>query len=742
MEVDADSVRKLIAPALEGVDEPILEYLATLIAEEEGGPTRPLRDEVGPFLMSAGIDGIDDEDAGNALCDRLEILLRAEFATGTSAAVEAGSGAKGTGNGYVSGAAEGATATLLDAPLNLREATEVTQKMGWGDVYGQSDAKVGNAVWEAKDLGKAKKERKALRALANLQAKMAAEPEQQMSQLTRMVIPSYEDRGSAVRDIAVDKISLWTPSGAVLLEDSKMKLTYGRRYGLMGKNGIGKTTLLKAIAAQELEGFPKHLRCLHVSQEAGTSEKSVVEAVVEADAELQLLLASQKEITERLETIENDSKEGLDETARLAEVHERLDEIDAKTADSRARALLAGLQFSEEMQAAPLSSMSGGWRVRAAIAAALFIKPEVLMLDEPTNHLDLEAVLWLQHHLQTYPHTVLVVSHDRAFLNEVATDILHIENRKLLAFKGDFNTFEKTRKELLRNQIKEWERYQAERKHMQEFIDSFRYNAKRASLVQSRIKALEKLEAEAPPEPVDAVPFTFSIPNPDSAPGRALVQLESCGFEYPARDGVRPKKVFSNVNFSIDSGEKIGVVGPNGAGKSTMLKLLLGELSATSGSLSKKPGVLVSSFTQHHADKLDLMLSPIENLLQTWPKTLEADARSFIGQYGVQGAMQATPLRDMSGGQKSRVAFAMLAFAKPNLIVMDEPTNHLDMETIEALADAVASYTGGVVVVSHDQFFIEKVCREMWVVSDGKVAKYSKGHFQEYKKEVLKALNV
>ena len=240
---------------------------------------------------------------------------------------------------------------------------------------------------------------------------------------------------------------------------------------------------------------------------------------------------------------------------------------------------------------------------------------------------------------------------------------------------------------------------------MQEFVDSFRYNAKRASLVQSRIKAIEKLEAEAPPEPVDAVPFTFTIPSGDFT-GVALIQFEAVGFSYPATDHGPAKQIFAGCDFNVDAGEKIGIVGPNGAGKSTMLKLGLGELQPSSGAVKKKPGVRIASFTQHHVDSIDLTLSPVENLMAAFPGTLEAPARSWIGQYGLQGNMQTTPCCDMSGGQKSRVAFAMLAFAGPSVIVMDEPTNHLDLETIDALTTALAAFTGGVIAVSHDQHFI------------------------------------
>jgi len=380
--------------------------------------------------------------------------------------------------------------------------------------------------------------------------------------------------------------------------------------------------------------------------------------------------------------------------------------------------------------------MSGGWRVRAAIAASLFIRPEILMLDEPTNHLDLEAVLWLQEHLQTYPHTVLIVSHDRAFLNEVVTDILSVEDKKLTCYKGDFNSYEITRKEHRARQASERTAFELRRDEMLAYINRFQYQASHASLCQSRKKELAKLEEKAPLEIVDEVPFTFKIPSPDSAPGSALVQMDGCGFQYPPRGDAPPRTIFSNVDFNIDSGEKIGIVGPNGAGKSTMLKLLLSELDPSKGSCRKKPGVLVASFTQHHADKLDLSLSPVENLMQSFPGILEKEARSWIGGYGVQGEMQTNPCKKMSGGQKSRVAFAMLAFARPNLIVMDEPTNHLDMETIDALIEALRTFSGGVVAVTHDQHFVERVCNQLWVCGGGRVQRF-KGEFKDYKKQVI-----
>jgi len=327
-----------------------------------------------------------------------------------------------------------------------------------------------------------------------------------------------------------------------------------------------------------------------------------------------------------------------------------------------------------------------------------------------------------------------VVSHDRAFLDQVCTDILHLEQQKLRAYKGDYSTFEKTRLEVQQHLKKEHERYKAERAHLQEFVDKFRYNAKRASLVQSRLKAIEKMDAEAPPEPVDHTAFRFKIPHAP-APGRPLVQLARASFGYKKPDGAAGPELFAQVDLSLDGGERLALLGPNGAGKSTLLKLLLGQLTPTGGQLSRRPGLKVAQFTQHHADQLDLQLSAIDNLRQRWPSTLEAEARSWLGQYGVQGQMQEQPCGLLSGGQKSRVAFAFLAYEKPNCIVMDEPTNHLDIETIDALILALQQFEGSVVVVSHDQHFVESVCKELWVCGGGRIQKF-RGEFKDYKKDV------
>ena len=464
---------------LPGIEDELLEYLSSMIADEEGGPTRALEDEVAPFLLD-GLDTIKSDEDAAAKCKELEkAIADASKASG--------------------GPDEKAAPAAFDPPK--RELVSGMKLGDHGSISAAEQHKLSMEVWgnalskynEVTDsiCGDMKKEKKSVKAAMKALSRQAPGKENQAestSQLTAMLLPDYSS-GATVKDIFVDKVSIYTPKGDRLLDDAAIRLTYARRYGLVGKNGIGKTTLLKAIAAHQVERFPTNLRILHVSQEAGTSDALVLQAVLEADTELQALRGLEKELTKKSDA---GGEEGERAAAELQEVYERLKEIGSDTAEARAGKLLAGLRFSPEMQQAKISSLSGGWRVRAAIASALFIKPELLMLDEPTNHLDLEAVLWLSDHLQSYPHTIVIVSHDRAFLNDTVTDIVQVEAQKLKYFKGDYDMFEKTRGELLRNQIKEYERYKAERAHMQEFVDSFRYNAKRASLVQSRLKAIKE----------------------------------------------------------------------------------------------------------------------------------------------------------------------------------------------------------------------------------------------------------
>ena len=370
--------------------------------------------------------------------------------------------------------------------------------------------------------------------------------------------------------------------------------------------------------------------------------------------------------------------------------------------------------------------------MRVALAGALFIEPDLLMLDEPTNHLDLEAVLWLEGYLKTYAHTILLVSHDRAFLNEVCTDIVLFQDLKLVYYRGNYDSFESTRKEMQLVQQRQHEAQMVKMNHMQDFVDKFRYNAKRAALVQSRIKAIER---ETVVEAVEEEGKLFKFSFIDSGQlGRPIIQIEGVTFGFSANP------LFRDVHLGIDQSSRIALVGPNGAGKSTLLNLIQSKLEPSEGFIRVNPSLRLGVFTQHHLDSFDLTASPMQNMLTRWPKASEADLRAHLGRYEITGNDALKPMKFTSGGQKSRVAFACLTYAKPHVVILDEPTNHLDMGAIEALAEALRGFSGGVLVISHDQHFITSVCNEIWMVGGQRVVQFD-GSFDDYKKVALNKLD-
>uniref|UniRef100_A0A8C7K3Z5 ATP-binding cassette sub-family F member 3 n=1 Tax=Oncorhynchus kisutch TaxID=8019 RepID=A0A8C7K3Z5_ONCKI len=480
-----------------------------------------------------------------------------------------------------------------------------------------------------------------------------------------------------------------------LLQGAELSLSTGRRYGLIGRNGLGKTTLLKMLASRSLR-VPAHITILHVEQEVAGDDTGALQSVLESDMVREGLLTEERLLNAR---IANGTAEGM-ETVRLSEIYAKLEEIEADKAPARASIILCGLGFSPKMQTLTTKEFSGGWRMRLALARALF----------PTNMLDVRAILWLENYLQTWQTTILVVSHDRNFLNAVVTDIIHLHSQRLESYRGDYENFVKTKEDRLKNQQREYEAQFQYREHIQVFIDRFRYNANRAAQVQSKLKLLEKL-----------FPDNFEKLSPP------VLQLDEVEFYYNT-----DQRLFTQLSVSADLESRICIVGENGAGKSTMLKLLMGELTPVNGIRHAHRNLKIGYFSQHHVDQLDLNVCSIELLLNKFPGRNEEEYRHQLGGYGITGELATRPVASLSGGQKSRVAFAQMTMPCPNFYILDEPTNHLDMETIEALAKALNKFKGGVVLVSHDERLIRLVCRELWVCEHGNVRRVE-GGFDEYR---------
>ncbi|KAK2461742.1 hypothetical protein APHAL10511_006205 [Amanita phalloides] len=518
-----------------------------------------------------------------------------------------------------------------------------------------------------------------------------------------------------------------------ILSGASLTLAYGRRYGLIGRNGVGKSTLLRHIAMREVP-IPPHITILFVEQEIIGDDTKAIDSVLKADVWRDHLLKEQTILDAKLTELESedddkrshDAKEEL--SSRLAEVHARLADMDAESGPSRAAALLAGLGFDEADQQRPTRSFSGGWRMRLALARALFVKPALLLLDEPSNHIDLNALAWLEDYLQTWPGTLLVVSHDRAFLDSVATDIIHQHSGRLDYYKGNFTQFYSTKSERDRNLRKEYEAQMEYRKHLQAFIDRWRYNANRAAQAQMKIKILEKLPELQPPEQEETETFRFPETEKVSPP---LLQLAEVTFGYTP-----DKLILERVNFDVSLDSRIAIVGANGAGKSTLIKLLTGELTPLSGQVNRNGRLRIGYFAQHHVDTLNPALSPVQFLASKFPGKREEEYRAHLGNFQISGMTGLQMIGTLSGGQKSRVAFSVLSSQRPHVLLLDEPTNHLDIEGLDALMLVLQKWNGGVIIISHDERFITAVAKELWVCADNTVAKFM-GDVENYKNLIV-----
>ncbi|KAK0446489.1 P-loop containing nucleoside triphosphate hydrolase protein [Desarmillaria tabescens] len=581
---------------------------------------------------------------------------------------------------------------------------------------------------------KAKIEKRARRDLYEGSKLLDAHRKQQTYEEMYMKINPLEAVNSKnkSRDIHLPSIDVNFGSNRILT-GATLTLAHGRRYGLIGRNGVGKSTLLRHIAMREVP-IPAHISILFVEQEIIGDDTAAIDSVLKADVWRDHLLKEEAALNAKLTELEAEGddkrfEDAREETSsRLADVHARLSDMDAESGPARAASLLAGLGFDEADQQRPTKSFSGGWRMRLALARALFVKPALLLLDEPSNHIDLNALAWLEDYLQTWQGTLLVVSHDRAFLDAIATDIVHQHSGRLDYYKGNFTQFYSTKSERDQNLRKEYDAQMEYRKHLQAFIDRWRYNANRAAQAQSRIKILEKLPELEPPEADETESFKFPETDKISPP---ILQMNEVTFGYSSE-----KIVLKGVNIDVGLDSRIAIVGANGSGKSTLIKVLTGELRPFSGHVTQNGRLRIGYFAQHHVDSLDPAMSPVQFLASKFPGKTEQEYRQHLGNFQISGMTGLQLIGTLSGGQKSRVAFAVLSLQRPHVLLLDEPTNHLDIEGLDALMTALDSWNGGVIVISHDERFITTVAKELWVCGDGTVTKF-KGDVQSYKQLIV-----
>lgn len=570
------------------------------------------------------------------------------------------------------------------------------------------------------------------------------------------VLDGDDGADANVKDITIENFSV-AARGKELLKNTSVKISHGKRYGLIGPNGMGKSTLLKLLAWRKIP-VPKNIDVLLVEQEVVGDDKTALEAVVSANVELikirQEVSYLQNAASGEEGVDKNDTNEEEDAGEKLAELYEQLQLMGSDAAESQASKILAGLGFTKDMQGRPTKSFSGGWRMRISLARALFVQPTLLLLDEPTNHLDLRAVLWLEEYLCRWKKTLVVVSHDRDFLNTVCSEIIHLHDLKLHFYRGNFDAFESGYEQRRREANKKYETFDkqlkaARRTGNKAQQDKVKDRAKFAAAKESKSKSKGKgkvdedeTQVEVPHKWRDySVEFHFPEPTELTPP---LLQLIEVSFSYPNREDFR----LSDVDVGIDMGTRVAIVGPNGAGKSTLLNLLAGDLVPSEGEVRRSQKLRIGRYSQHFVDLLTMDETPVQYLLRLHPDqeglSKQEAVRAKLGKYGLPSHNHLTPIVKLSGGQKARVVFTSISMSRPHILLLDEPTNHLDMQSIDALADALDEFTGGVVLVSHDSRLISRVCddeerSQIWVVEDGTVRNFP-GTFEDYKDDLLKEI--
>jgi ATP-binding cassette subfamily F protein 2 len=530
------------------------------------------------------------------------------------------------------------------------------------------------------------------------------------------VLLSREDS----RDVHLGSVTLLY-CGHQLIENEQLEFNYGNRYGLLGANGCGKSTLMRALASGEFP-IPKWVDIHLLQEEAAPSDLSALQSVV----------ADTKKEIERLEELQMTLLERDPDSPQLQFIDEKLDALDPNTLETRAGELLHGLGFTLEMQRKATKDMSGGWRMRVALARALFVSPTLLLLDEPTNHLDLEAVVWLEEYLRNYPHILVLVSHSQDFLNNVCTHTIHWQQKKLIYYGGNYDAYVRVRGENETNQIKAYKKQQDEIAHMRKFIASAGTYANLVRQAKSREKIIEKMEAAGLyTMPIKDPVWNFEFGECSKLPPPVL-SFDRVSFGYP-----NSGQLYSDVSFGVDCDSRIAIVGKNGTGKTTLLKLMVGDLLPIDGQVSRHTHLKFGRYHQHLAEILPMEQNVLQFVMSKFAdRRLELESwRKVVGRYGVTGKNQTMPIGHLSDGLRSRVVFLLLVLETPNVLILDEPTNHLDIDCIDALAEAINKFQGGMVLVSHDFRLIEQVCNEVWEVVDNKVTIF-KDSIRAYKERL------